>query len=209
MKKLLGCFLGVVFIVFTATAAWSYSFTGTTNLIASYSWSSATLSWSVYDSGGLWYYEYTFTPGAEPGLSHFIIEVSQNFTDDNNLGGNFGSPDTYNATDQGSSNPGIPGNLWGIKQEDNLGSLTITSDRAPMWGDVYAKGGSDQYAYNVMFGYDPNPQFDYSTALSSLGANDWALVPDTTTSVPEPATMLLFGTGIFCLGVFGRKRFKN
>lgn len=27
-------------------------------------------------------------------------------------------------------------------------------------------------------------------------------------SVPEPATMLLFGTGILCLGVFGRKKFK-
>jgi hypothetical protein len=29
-----------------------------------------------------------------------------------------------------------------------------------------------------------------------------------TPSVPEPATMLLLGTGILCLGVFGRKKFK-
>jgi PEP-CTERM motif-containing protein len=30
-----------------------------------------------------------------------------------------------------------------------------------------------------------------------------------TRSVPEPATMLLFGTGILCLGMFGRKKFKQ
>jgi len=28
-------------------------------------------------------------------------------------------------------------------------------------------------------------------------------------SIPEPATMLLLGSGILCLGVFGRKRFKQ
>ena len=57
-----------------------------------------------------------------------------------------------------------------------------------MWGDFYAKGGSDSFVHNTSLGanvlnlydYDATPADDSGNALSKI------LVPDT---VPEPATV--------------------
>jgi len=90
-------------------------------------------------------------------ISHVLIETSRGITllSGTTTTGREG-PSTFGA--QGNSNPGIPGDLFGLKFD--LSGLAVSwqieTDRAPMWGDFYAKNGKhrgqDVYAYNVHFG---------------------------------------------------------
>ena len=175
--------------------------------------SPTSLSWVVTydDQSQLWEYAYTFT-GNRPDISHGIIEVSTDFSGDPiSQGGNIGQgtssfeagdPTTYNAQNQGGSNPGIPGDLFGLKF-NSQSSWSIVTDKSPMWGDFYAKGASTGYSYNSGFGMDTAAAIGNGNA----GTNDyaWALVPDTTTqATPVPATIWLLGAGI--IGIVGVKR---
>jgi hypothetical protein len=155
------------------------------------------LGWSVADEGDNYLYSYTFQ-SPTPALSHFILQTSDNFTENNILDfSNAYALDTFSAETQGGSNPGMPEPMFGIKFEGfeggTLFDFSLTSNRAPMEGDFYAKGGDDSFAYNSGFG-----------ALN--GAN--ILVPDTLDRVPVPETgaLLLFGSGLIGLVGFRRVR---
>jgi hypothetical protein len=166
------------------------------SVIGGGSWETGvSLGWSVADAGDNYLYSYTFQ-APDPGLSHFILQTSGNFTS-NNILEISNDPvvlGTFSSEDQGNSNPGMPGDMYGIKFEGIEGdapwTLTLLSDRAPMEGDFYAKGGDDSYAYNSGFG-------------GWEGAK--ILVPDTVTQqVPEAGALLLFGSGLF--GLVGYRR---
>ena len=162
------------------------------------------LGWSVADVGDNYLYSYTFqAPSQESGLSHFILETSTNF-DSNNIWGNSNGYelDTFSDTPPSNSNPGMPGALYGLKfggfgsTEGSIGewNFDFTSDRAPMEGDFYAKGGDDSFAYNSGFG-------------DRTGAK--ILVPDTVAqriSITEPGTLLLLGCGLMSIAVWRRRR---
>lgn len=151
-------------------------------------------------------YEYTLDiPDYGGGLSHFIIEVSRDTTRDD-FWPDPGDELKMHKEQQG--NPDMPSDLYGIKidasGQTGIQTYIIYSDRAPMWGDLYAKNGVlggtgiDIYAYN--FGFDLEP------ASSDLTFNDWIVVPDTETVIPEPATLILMFLGMIGLAGVGLKK---
>lgn len=217
MKKLIVCL--VVLAVFSvgsrAFAYYEGYISWDRNLVASDDWadSTCTLRWIVsFDaSTNYWTYEYSFTTSGSPGISHVITEVSETFGTDNVEDGTTPTYElgTYLPTDP--SNPFIPGSLYGLKfnvPEDYDGTVytwTIVTDRAPVWGDFYAKGGSANgnflgYAYNTEFG-NPND----TPVTNNMNEIGWVVVPDTVTTVPEPSTLIFLGLGILFVALLLRR----
>lgn len=185
--------------------------------------SGATFSWSASNEEPnctSWYYSYTLTVLGKD-ISHVTTEVSEEFTLANLLSGIndpgniLGSAqlDYYGPGLHGSSDPGIPGELYGIKVDTTGNTKSVSwsfcSNRVPVWGDMYAKdgktGGNDVYLYN--FGFtDPDP----ADPAANGSVEHHILVPDSIDDpegppIPEPSTGLL---GIIGLMMILRRRLK-
>lgn len=189
----------------------------------------STIEWTVSDEvlgcEG-WNYSYTLTVIGKD-ISHVTTEVSPLFDSGNILGGevtsNFSGGFTlgdYGPTQPGNSNPGIPGDIRGIKFDLATGvdtkilTWSFCSDRVPVWGDIYAKDGTndqgttDVYLYNAGFtsnDVDPTTPVDPNDDLFVL-VNNHIIVPDsvgvTTTEgpgIPEPNTFMLGALGFFLI----------
>lgn len=114
------------------------------------------LEYTVYfdDVAETWKYEYWWSADRK-ALSHMIFSLTEDgdlgpFTYDNLLGGTDGG-EIGNYGPDDPSNPGIPGDMYGIKfdsfytSSDGLDAhFEIISNRGPMWGDFYAKDGVEQ-----------------------------------------------------------------
>jgi hypothetical protein len=207
------------------------------------------LDWTVsQDSpGDPWHYVYELSAPAqeEKEISHFAFEVSDFLTADD-----FTDPDlpsepvttpnfdewgvlSMSATSQGNSNPGMPGQMYGVKFDSTGDPLVYEADFwldvGPTWGDAYGKGGA-------IGGGPPGPGGPVFNAIWNAGfvlgetegaGNDpvappadghllgHLLVPDTTNGpppppppvVPEPMTAggLLLGVGAL-VGYLRRRR---
>jgi hypothetical protein len=233
-SRSIGAVVVMVAILVAASVAGADSYTGSLSTdcmeIGGGSWLGYdfTMEWEVTNEDGdapvthPWKYTYTLDiDGNQGGISHLILEVSEGETDGTNkfelanltgLDGNAKIDElrTFTASDPGASNPGLPAAIYGIKFEpvvDDSMSMTWSfySDRAPVWGDFYAKdgkaGGADNYAYNKGFAdSDPlAPPADDSLLCHILVPDTFSDTPGGDNHAAEPsalALMVLSGLGL-------------
>ena len=204
----------------TPIPMYSGTLTSGSGLFGTASWETdASLSYEVTSlDGGLWKYQYTLTV-ADKGISHFIIETSPSFQETNIIGGipggitsnvTLGEIELKTNTEQ-QGNPDIPESLYGIKfnlgEESTVVTMSLISDRVPVWGDFYAKGGKDGNGANKEDLTLYNTGFTAADPGLAPSANvtDHILVPDTDTT-PEPATLAMLGLGGVMVLIRKRKR---
>jgi len=167
------------------------------------------LSWNIVQTeNSLWRYEYVWhTDGRD--LSHIIIEVTEGaaLSDFSNFEYLYSGVESDSPTvgwfspDQGRSNPGMPGPLYGIKfdlsQDTPIFGFSFETWRSPVWGDFYAKdgrhGGNDTYAYNQGFAL-PDDNDGFHIAVPN-GFSDTTRVPD------GGVTVGLLGLAVLGLGL--------
>jgi len=220
------CVAGIMSVAVPAQAGLTY--TGSLSvdyggLIAINNWNAAgtTLSWTVSNevTPGLWHYSYTLTVPS-PAISHVIVEVSDDdpgpaftvnnlFSPTSNPLNWIASPIEIQTYTPGPGNPGMPATVYGVKfnaaddMDAKILTLEFDSDRVPVWGDFYAKGGANSALFNAGFAADD------PTVPATSGSYEYhILVPDTMTvvSVPAPGALLLGGLGTGLLGWLRRRK---
>lgn len=175
-------------------------------IVASGAYGQTILSWTVTPNGADWDYQYTFTGISSPAISHFILDFSDDCVDhqatcvfDEDFGGNI----LWDDYGQSPANPGFPlgASIVGFKFEDfaeNTLLFSFTSNRAPVYGDFYIKGGSSDFAYNAGL-----------TDHDSMNAQLFIVRPNGPHGqqvIPEPSTYVLLGTCLLVTGYLGRRR---
>lgn len=213
-----------------AAPVWAVSYSGSlsvgdpdNSLIATGVWNedSTTLSWVVDNTttAGKWHYAYTLEVGGRQGagISHVIFEASDTFGFDNLFAPTTNPPGLISEEDDGieiktnlpqQGNPDMPGSVYGIKfniaddTEVTTLALSFDSDRVPVWGDFYAKGGLGALWNAGFLTADPIVPPDDGSILSHV------LVPDTTTTrIPAPGALILGSFGVALVGwLQGRRR---
>lgn len=206
-----GLIISVMLLLATPVGACIVSYTGSLSvghgLVGTATWDdpSSKISYTVSQAtvGGPWTYSYTFSVEAKD-ISHFIIETSPSFTEDNLLSINWSvCHGTYSIEDNkdNNGNPYMPTDLYGIKftPGDVLdATVTFTSDREPVWGDFYARDGKTGGTYNTVYntGFtatDTDPAIPPANNPNGVLTNH-ILVPDTV-SAPEPMALALVMAG--------------
>lgn len=216
----------IVLLTLTTCASALPVFTGSlstpSGVVASPGWNSASggfkIAWTISEvSANNWYYQYTLSNASDGELpkapSHLIVEISTNATCDDFWGFNGDEEiNTYSSAD--SSNPNMPGPMYGVKMEgakngtSNLYEYFFHSKKAPTWGDFYSKDGkygsnhTDVTAWNTDYlQTDPTAAAQNGLLQNADGSYIYKILrPDTqSTVVPEPGTLMLLGLGMSLL----------
>ena len=173
--------------------------------------------------GGVWQYTYTFQQGSAAGknIDHFDLQVGNGFSASDLLSATVAPLPTSGPVPLSTSpsliteplitgaipNNSLTGYQW-VFPTATLGfTVTITSDRAPVWGDfmvlssdtVNNPPGLHLAAWNSMIGVASNDPI-----VSGMNDGGRILVPG---AVPEPSTFALLGVGV--LGLVGWMRKKS
>lgn len=163
-----------------------------------------------------WKYCYDFNTTASGGISHLIIEVTpqdpQNpeepyFTASNLLWASTSwELGTYSPSDPGQSNPGLPGDIYGLKFAGSASAtdtICLLSDIEPTWRDAYAKDGDagnsgTNAIWNAGF-LAADPIVPYTTDPTDASVNFHILGPDSDPGggelIPEPSALALVVLG--------------
>lgn len=176
------------------------------------------ISWDITSISGGYHYSYTISNADDStpiiqNMSHLILEVSSSFTSSDiwnaTLDGEAVSvvgPQTFTSSGSLGSNPNMPdSDIFGIKLDAGGITYAFDSNKAPVWGDFYAKDGNNlvdgvaSTAWNTGFGEDP-------TTVTTDFTN-WIPTPDTFgIPIPLPPSALLMGSGLLGLGLVGWRR---
>jgi len=149
-------------------------------------WQDAVIDWSIVDNGNNTYtYIYTFSNFNKPGISHVTLDLSDNCIN----GSSFADPNCvtdfkFNGTPSGLLEAGDIDGITGAVKFDigDDGDLvySFVSNRSPVFGDLFIKGGSSSELTNTGFGDHANP---------ARTAMDFIARPNG--HIPEPATLFL------------------
>lgn len=171
------------------------------------------IAWEITElAPSTWRYEYTVdvTQGEDKvkDVSHFILELTSDLTAQDIFDGTSAPLEGPQMYGQSSGNPLMPNSFYGVKFDfgGSQVSYTIETNRAPVYGNMYAKDGktkgNDVVAWNDALAFA-----DYETN-EILTIEDFIVRPDgdgLTTAVPVPGAVWLLGAGL--TGLFGlRKR---
>jgi hypothetical protein len=190
---------------------------------------SAIFSWAVSDTdtshpGFGWKYEYEFKLSSaklQSAFSHVIIETSTAFNPTTDMLGLTGARiESYGNQAVRSGNPNMPADAWGLRfvptGETYDMKWSFYSNRAPVWGDFYAKGGSRRTdtAYNRGFtanDVDPtSPAADGSAAFHILRPDTEIALHSSLGAVPLPPSLWAGGVlMIICAVVRQVKRARE
>ena len=188
------------------------------------------ITWDVTNEdtsypGYPWKYTYTFGHnGFQAGISHIIIEGSQGISLSDITGLTGGTASSAGLQRVSSGAPNMPEDVIGIRFHPLAeGQFSMTwsfwSNRAPVWGDFYARCGGKQgginYAYNYNVGTgtgSTDPDSDDSTlddvdptAPAANNSVDFHILrPDSV--VPEPSSLLALLSGLGAIGMLIRYR---
>lgn len=176
---------------------------GTPGIVTADNWvgDGASIEWTIIDlGGGQWSYTYNFIGWDQPEISHFILDLTDDCVEEQIAGcvvGLSGELDSYGPH---PSNPNFPVGfgIVGIKFDGN-GPFTFTSDRDPVWGDFYIKGGNESAAWNS--GLTDHSSENILDFIARPNGGELPLV------VPEPATYLAMGIGL--VGLTFLRRFRR
>jgi hypothetical protein len=193
-------------------------------------WSSGSaLDWEVcWDAqAGLYTYTYTLTvaQGPKSGISHMTVETSDNFDDAFWMVGAEFNIDKTEWGSQGphpAANPHLPETFTGLKVETDSdvhdAMFWITTDREPIVGDFYAKGGGGRNDPSSLFntgftnpdsdpvftGLDSGQLFREAYGFHVLVPNHQAVPPQAT--VPEPLSAVAVTAAAGALATYLRRR---
>lgn len=171
-------------------------------------------AWNVSynEDAMLWHYEYSL-PLMGQNISHFVLEVSEGaqVSDFSNITVNGNVPAGIEDLKEWSDVLGypFPNSFYGIKFDSGGSTFSFDTERSPVWGNFFAKGGvyyegeSEKVRIRT---YNSGLAVDGFESDDKL---DFIVRPNGVPVVPEPVSSTLFIAGAAAFGLRGLKKRRD